>query len=62
VNSFRVNEVKKRFADTKLSINEIALNFGFGSIAQFNRVFRAETVITAGQYRRKAVSSLPEDI
>lgn len=57
VNSFRVNEVKKQLADTKLSISEIALNCGFGSIAQFNRVFRAETGITAGQYRRKAISS-----
>lgn len=56
VNSFRINEVKKQLDDTELSISEIALNCGFGSIAQFNRVFRSETGMSAGQYRRKSMT------
>jgi AraC family transcriptional regulator len=48
----RVNAAKDALASPKPSLNEIALDSGFGSLDNFIRVFRKKTGLTPGQYRK----------
>jgi AraC family transcriptional regulator len=47
----RVQAARQELARRNLSLAEIALEFGFGSQANFTRVFRKATRLTPGQYR-----------
>ena len=56
LNSFRVAEAKAALADPaqrQVPVLTIALDAGFGSLAPFNRAFRAETGSTPTEYRAK---------
>jgi len=56
VNSYRIDEVKRRLADPTLAhlpILTIALDCGFGSIGPFNRAFKADTGMTPIEFRRR---------
>lgn len=56
MNSYRIEEAKRRLADPKLAhlpILTIALDCGFGSIGPFNRAFKADTGMTPLEYRRR---------
>jgi AraC-like DNA-binding protein len=59
VNSFRLAEVKVALSDpaqAQTPISTIALDAGFGSIASFNRVFRAAFGASPSAFRRAASS------
>lgn len=43
VNFYRIHKAGEMLQDTKLSVSEISFLVGFGSISQFNRVFRGVT-------------------
>ncbi len=47
----RVQAARQELARDRLSLVEIALEFGFGSQANFTRVFRKAANLTPGQYR-----------
>lgn len=47
----RVQAARHELARNRLSLVEIALEFGFGSQANFTRVFRKAVSLTPGQYR-----------
>ena len=47
----RVQAARHELARNRLSLVEIALEFGFGSQANFTRVFRKAASLTPGQYR-----------
>ena len=47
----RVQAARQELARNDFSLVEIALQFGFGSQANFTRVFRKSTRLTPGQYR-----------
>ena len=47
----RLSEAEKMLTGTELSIREIAFHCGFGSISQFNRLFRKEKGCTPGSCR-----------
>lgn len=49
----RVEEVKKRLANSAARVSEIAFDCGFGSIPQFNRVFRQWAGCSPTQYRQR---------
>lgn len=54
VNTYRVNEAKKKLCDPKFdryTILGIALECGFNSKASFNRIFKLKTLETPTQYR-----------
>jgi AraC-like DNA-binding protein len=56
VNSYRVEEVKKRLAssqDMDKTILDIAFDAGFNTKTSFNRVFKKLTRMTPSQYRRR---------
>ncbi len=56
VNSYRIEEVKKRLAsaqDKDKNILDIAFDSGFNTKTSFNRVFKKMTGITPSQYRRR---------
>ncbi len=56
VNSYRLEDAKRRLVDPALShlpILTIALDSGFGSIGPFNRAFKADTGMTPQEYRRR---------
>ncbi|MBQ7403942.1 MAG: PocR ligand-binding domain-containing protein [Lentisphaeria bacterium] len=53
VNFRRLMRSKEMLRDTKLTISEIAYSCGFGSLSQFNRIFRSATGITPTQYREQ---------
>lgn len=56
VNSFRVEEVKKRlasFQEDDKTILDIAFDAGFNTKTSFNRVFKKLTRMTPSQYRRR---------
>jgi AraC-like DNA-binding protein len=59
LNSFRIAEAKAALADPAqrdVPVLTIALDAGFGSLAPFNRAFRAETGCTPTEYRAKFAS------
>jgi len=47
----RVREAKAKLSEGRLSLVEIALESGFGSQGNFNRIFRHHTGLTPGQFR-----------
>jgi AraC family transcriptional regulator len=49
----RVQEAKSKLAEGRLSLVEIALETGFGSQGNFNRIFRRHTGQTPGAFRRQ---------
>ncbi len=51
VSERRVREAKAKLAEGRLSLVEIALESGFGSQGNFNRMFRKHTGLTPGQFR-----------
>jgi AraC family transcriptional regulator len=46
-----VREARSKLAQGRLSLVEIALESGFGSQGNFNRIFRKHTGVTPGQFR-----------
>lgn len=60
LNAHRLKEAKRLLADPDRAHDQvltIALDLGYGSIAPFNRAFRAETGTTPTAFRRDALSS-----
>jgi AraC-like DNA-binding protein len=58
LNGFRIGEARLALADPTqrdVPILTIALDAGFGSLAPFNRAFRAETGCTPTEYRAKSL-------
>lgn len=56
INTYRIEEAKKRLADPKegaRSILAIAYDVGFNTKAAFNRVFKKHAGMTPSQYRKK---------
>lgn len=51
VNCYRVEKAREMLLETELSISEIAFLCGFGSISQFNRVFREVARQTPREFR-----------
>jgi AraC family transcriptional regulator len=54
----RVQAARRELACDNLSLVEIALQFGFGSQANFTRVFRKASSLTPGQYRELCCGSV----
>ena len=55
----RVNFAKRYLVETKIPITDVAFRSGFGSLQTFNRVFKALTGFTPGDYRRGNNTSSP---
>lgn len=53
INALRVDEVKRLLESTDISLTELSLAAGFGSLRTFNRVFKAHTGITPREYRAR---------
>ena len=63
LNEHRIEAAKSALADpaqARRQILQIALDLGYGSIAPFNRAFRAAVGRTPTQYRRDALESSPD--
>jgi len=56
LNCYRVEKAREMLCGTGLSISEIAFLCGFGSISQFNRVFRDVARRSPGEVRRVRTS------
>ncbi len=59
LNSYRIEEAKKRLADTDqrhVSILEIAMDIGYVSLRPFNRAFKSRTDQTPSSYRKNCMS------
>ncbi len=52
LNCYRVEKAGEMLLETDLSVSEIAFLTGFGSISQFNRVFRSVTNKTPKEWRQ----------
>ncbi|MEO0981666.1 MAG: helix-turn-helix domain-containing protein [Pseudomonadota bacterium] len=58
LNQYRLQDVKAAFADperARTPILTLAMDAGFGSLASFNRAFKAVEGVTPGEYRAKAL-------
>lgn len=53
IHSLRMADANRLLTQTDLSVSRIALDLGFGSLRNFNRVFLKWHGITPSQYRRK---------
>jgi YesN/AraC family two-component response regulator len=53
LNSLRVKESQKLLLNTNMKINTICKKVGFGSVSQYNRVFKKITGISPREYRKK---------
>ena len=51
-------EAKRLLNNTNHNIKEIAYFLGFEDPSYFNRFFRAKTGLTAGDFRKKAISTI----
>ena len=52
IHSLRMSDATRLLTQTDLSVSRIALDLGFGSLRNFNRVFLKETGMTPTQYRQ----------
>ena len=59
LNCYRVEKAREMLLETDLSISEIAFLCGFGSISQFNRVFRDVARRAPGEIRRGGAGGRP---
>lgn len=60
VNSYRINEFKSMLMNphySNLTLLGIALECGFNSKSAFNRIFKEQTGITPGEYKKQITSS-----
>lgn len=60
LNGFRIDEAKAALADPEqreVPVLTIAIDAGFGSLAPFNRAFRAETGCTPTEFRARALGT-----
>jgi AraC-like DNA-binding protein len=58
LNTYRIAEAKAKLSDrdqVNLPILTIAMDLGYGSLAPFNRAFRAETGMAPSEFRRQAI-------
>ncbi|QTD55627.1 AraC family transcriptional regulator [Parasphingorhabdus cellanae] len=58
LNGYRITEAKEKLSDramVDLPILTIAMDLGYGSLAPFNRAFRAETGLTPSDFRKSAI-------
>ena len=53
VNSLRVHFARRRIMSKNIPISDIALEAGFGSIRNFNRIFKQHFHCTPSEYRKK---------
>jgi AraC-like DNA-binding protein len=51
VRSVRLNEARKKLANPKLSISEVAYSVGFNNLSYFTRSFKAEFGMLPSEYR-----------
>ncbi len=59
LNSYRIDEARKRLADpddVRLPILTIALDLGYGSLGPFNRAFKEATGTTPTDFRKRALA------
>ena len=54
INLYRVDAAKERLINSENGIAQIALESGFQSIRNFNRVFSASTGMTPVEYRKRS--------
>jgi AraC-like DNA-binding protein len=60
LNAYRIADAKAALADpsqAEVPVLTIAMDAGFGSLAPFNRAFKAETGFTPSDYRARASST-----
>jgi AraC-like DNA-binding protein len=55
----RVNFAKQYLRESEMPVTDIAFSSGFNSLQTFNRVFKALTGFTPGDYRRENKISIP---
>ena len=53
LNQVRIDEAKKLFKTTDLSVNEVSDRVGFSSWSYFSRVFKKVAGTSPAEYRRK---------
>jgi len=53
VQAIRVERARQLLEATALPVTEIAARVGYADVSHFNRVFRRETDLTPGAYRRR---------
>lgn len=51
ITTLRLDDARRLLTDTRLTVSQIALSLGFGSIRTFNRVFLRQTGATPTAYR-----------
>ena len=51
INAIRIEEAKKKLADPRYNITEVAISVGFENLRSFNRYFLSATGITPTEYR-----------
>lgn len=51
ITTLRIDDARRLLTDTRLTVSQIALSLGFGSIRTFNRVFLQQTGKTPTAYR-----------
>ncbi len=59
INSYRIEEAKRLFADAdqaRKTVSSIAFELGFGSLGPFNRAFREATSLTPTEWRKQALA------
>ena len=52
VNQFRINKAKDLLTYSKLSVTAISADVGYSNLVTFSRLFKKETGMTPGEYRR----------
>ncbi len=53
INNIRMTEAKRLLNESEANISEIAYSIGYNNVTHFNRVFKSETGIAPGDYRKQ---------
>ncbi|MFZ9848860.1 MAG: helix-turn-helix domain-containing protein [Flavobacteriales bacterium] len=57
INNIRMTEAKRLLKESDATISEIAYSVGYNNVTHFNRVFKTETGIAPGDFRKNAQSA-----
>lgn len=57
LSQLRLDKVKRLLATSRMRITEIAMVCGFGSLANFNRMFKASAGVSPREYRRRHLNT-----
>jgi transcriptional regulator GlxA family with amidase domain len=59
LNNIRIKKASELLKNSNLSVTEIAFFVGYGSVSQFERIFKKVYALSPKDYQRSTVNNIP---